>query len=254
MIPTSSKANFYTTIRNQSQPIPQNFISTFRNPPSKLTIFTFVRDPFQHFESGLAQAGESTAFHNKKFNNVLDWKLNSTDEIKYYLNKLLDFNIAFNESSDMRLNALVHIYPMAGVLMDHDFDFIGRLETFQSDWNETIVPQYNLSIPFDLAEGLHASAINHPSRIPVSPNASSSRIDPQNVRLYYRLLLKQEPSYARAMCNLVLVDYVCLPSYKLPRECKFLHDARSEGVNILTSVHSHSRSSSIGFQVLPKHG
>eukprot|EP01036_Dinobryon_divergens_P022949 gene22949-31255_t len=235
--------NFYSTIHNQSQPVSQKFMSTFWNPPSNFTIFTFVRDPFKHFESGLAQAGESTSFHNKKFNNVLDWKFNSTNELKYYLNKLLDFNVAFNESSDMRLNALVHIYPMAGVLLNHVIDFIGRLETFQSDWNEKIVPKYNLSIPFDFSEGVHASAINHPSGIHAS-NASLNHGDPQNVRLYYRLLLKQEPSYARAICNLVLIDYVCLPSYKLPRECEFLQHARSEGENILTSVHSaHLRSS-----------
>jgi hypothetical protein len=121
-------------------------MNTFRNPPpSNLTIFTFIRDPFQHFESALAQVGESTALYNKKFNG----KFNSTDELKFYLNKFLDFNIAYNVSSKIPLNGLVHVYPMAGVLLDHKFDFIGHLETFQRDWNETIVPLYNLSISFD---------------------------------------------------------------------------------------------------------
>lgn len=231
--------NFTTSIHDQSQSIPQKFMSTFRNSPpsSNLAVFTFIRDPFQHFESGLTQVGESTSMVNKKFNS---WKLNSTDELKKILNNFLDFNIVlYNVSSEIQLIGLVHMYPMSGVLLGHNFDFIGRLESFQSDWNEKIVPLYNLSNPFDFTEGLHSNAINHPTGIPLS-KTNTNHGDPQNIRHYYRLLLKQEPAYARAVCNLVLIDYICIPSYKLPRECEFLQNVRSEGTNILTNVHSRS--------------
>ena len=228
--------NFTSSIRNQSLAIPQKLLSTFRNPPSNnLAVFTFIRDPFQHFESGLAQVGESTSMVSKKFNN---WKLNSTDELKKILINFLNFNIAtYDVSSELQLIGLVHMYPMAGVLLGHNFNVIGRLESFQSDWNEKIVPLYNLSIPFDFKEGLHSNAINHPSGIPLA-KSNTNHGDPQNIRYFYRLLLKQEPAYARAICNLVLIDYICIPSYKLPQECEFLYDTRSEGANILTNAHS----------------
>ena len=55
------------------------------------------------------------------------------------------------------------------------------------------------------------------------------------MRHYYRLLLAREPVYARVVCHLVLIDYVCLPEYALPPACQFLAGAREEGVRLLTN-------------------
>ena len=40
--------------------------------------------------------------------------------------------------------------------------------------------------------------------------------------------------YMRAVCQLLLVDYVCLPSYPLPTECSFLNDSRNAAMEALS--------------------
>ena len=39
-------------------------------------------------------------------------------------------------------------------------------------------------------------------------------------------LFISEPQYLRAICYLLLVDYVCLPMYVLPGPCQFLNATR----------------------------
>ena len=39
--------------------------------------------------------------------------------------------------------------------------------------------------------------------------------------------------YKRAVCHLILVDYICLPMYKLPVECEFLNATREEAVSAM---------------------
>ena len=33
--------------------------------------------------------------------------------------------------------------------------------------------------------------------------------------------------YTRAICHMLLIDYVCLPEYSLPVECQFLNQSRA---------------------------
>lgn len=214
--------------------LPQRFINTFRSPLdlSKVTVFTFVRDPMTHFESGLAEATDRTATYHRRSNNVSNWKLNSTDELKAYLKGILDFDI----SDDSPLKMVSHIFPMAGVLLSIKIDIYGHLETFKMDWEKKIMPQYNLSKPFSSTVGMHKTSINHPTlRLNTSLSSTNNVTDPFNLRHYYHRLLTEEPTYAKAICNLVLIDYVCLPHYELPPECKSLQHIRLEGMKLLAS-------------------
>ena len=40
--------------------------------------------------------------------------------------------------------------------------------------------------------------------------------------------------YTRAVCHLLLVDYVCLPSYPLPPDCQFLNRSRATAMEALS--------------------
>ena len=56
-------------------------------------------------------------------------------------------------------------------------------------------------------------------------NAESNAVaDPGNVRPNLRLLFSKEVKYKRAICHLLLIDYVCLPEYPLPSDCLFLNE------------------------------
>ena len=46
------------------------------------------------------------------------------------------------------------------------------------------------------------------------------QLDPQNTRYFYKKLLKKEPKAYRALCRMVLIDYICFPEYKLPFACQ----------------------------------
>ena len=95
-----------------------------------------------------------------------------------------------------------------------------------------VLPLYNLTwIPFDYSLGAHATSVHHPTM----KNSSKTNGDEFRLRYQYRALLQTQPEYARAICHLVLIDYVCLPKYTLPKYCQFLESIRSEGVRILTS-------------------
>jgi len=43
-------------------------------------------------------------------------------------------------------------------------------------------------------------------------------------------LFQNEPQFQRAICHLLLTDYVCLPMYQLPEGCKFLTKTRQAAV------------------------
>jgi hypothetical protein len=51
--------------------------------------------------------------------------------------------------------------------------------------------------------------------------------DPNNARQSLLALFAAEPQYTRAVCHLILVDYICLPMYPLPPECQFLNATRA---------------------------
>ena len=71
-------------------------------------------------------------------------------------------------------------------------------------------------------------------------NTNATKGDPNHFRLYYNKLLETKPEYLRAVCNLVLVDFVCLPFYKLPKGCEYLEDARQHAVKLIHSTNQQS--------------
>ena len=68
-------------------------------------------------------------------------------------------------------------------------------------------------------------------------NRKEAGVAKQAARLREVLQLSGSPPqhqrFMRAICHLLLIDYVCLPMYKLPAECHFLNDARRAATEAL---------------------
>jgi hypothetical protein len=93
---------------------------------------------------------------------------------------------------------------------------VGHLETFKLEWEKKIVETFPLlaHFGFNLKTGDHHTAVNHPSN-----KGGTKKKDPQKTRYFYKKLLKTEKNALRAICRMVLIDYICFPEYPLPLEC-----------------------------------
>lgn len=218
--------------------------------PKNLSTFTFVRDPFGRFESSLTEAAYRTVLFNSRFYGF-KWAINSTQDVKHYIHQLLNFTRPRRRSNSMLmpsttlkyaftdLEDIFHVFPMAGSLFAFPVHTIGHLETFKQDWDTKLRPLYNLTAPFDEMAGKHATSLYHPTDVlrhhNVRTKVKQKPPEPSNMRHFYRLLIEQEPVYAQVVCQLMLIDYVCLPQYPLPQVCEFLNATREEGVRLLTA-------------------
>lgn len=85
--------------------------------------------------------------------------------------------------------------------------------------------------------GFHPTAANHPM---IKANNTYFKIKLQasnttSFRGFFRDLASHNPDAMRAICHLILIDYICFPEYKLPPPCKFLEDKLKEGTALLMS-------------------
>lgn len=110
---------------------------------------------------------------------------------------------------------------MSGALFEFNVNKVGHLEKFKKDWDTYIRPAYHINAEYNEKHGAHPTSEIHPVR-----NKNSARVsvvDPSHVRPTLRLLFEKEIKYKRALCHLLLIDYICLPEYPLPNDCLFLN-------------------------------
>lgn len=162
--------------------------------------FTFVRDPMSHFMSGLAE----TMWRSFNGGNVTV----TTHMVANFLKSFLNFQYR-------GLKWIEHTFPMSGAFFQHNISFVGQLESFDDDW-QILHSRYTLFETFDKKLGVHPSSE-----------------DPNTAKAAIRSLLASEPQYLRALCQLMMVDYVCFPTYRLPRGCEHLERVRKEGESLV---------------------
>mmetsp|Transcript_27403 Transcript_27403/g.37768 ORF Transcript_27403/g.37768 Transcript_27403/m.37768 type:complete len:155 (-) Transcript_27403:148-612(-) len=134
---------------------------------------------------------------------------------------------------------LVTSIPCQEFFFEYNIQHVGHLESFEKDWAR-ILPLINegKNVPYDTKFGRHPTSMNFPVQTANATAGSSqtsklsipSSNDPNDARKSLLQLMKDDIRFAKAICHLVLVDYVCLPSYKLPKECEFLSNIRDVAV------------------------
>jgi hypothetical protein len=208
-----------------------NLTTEFRARNSNFKTFTYIRKPLQHFESGLSEAIYRT---DGLF-------LNTTKDIVDILYRFLDYGFIRDYYTNPINTHLNHIFPMSGVYFSFDIDITLHLETFLIDWENVIVKTYHLPPnTYDLRDGFHHTAVNHPRITSSDPKVKDPRIpfylkraNSKNDRFLFKKFKKVELNGMRALCHLILIDYVCFPEYELPFECAFLNTTILQGRQLL---------------------
>ena len=59
--------------------------------------------------------------------------------------------------------------------------------------------------------------------------------DIYNIKKIFKQLFSERPAYMEALCRILIVDYICLPKYKLPTACAHLESVLQTGLNLIQS-------------------
>lgn len=218
----NEKDNFEPTFNSKIWNLTKELKSRNKN----FKIFTFIRDPLKHFESGFREA----VYRTKGL------VLTSTESITNIIRDMLDY--VFISDPHKPLNDLFHIFRMSGVYFNYNIDLTLHVETFVDDWETIVVPTYYLPPKtFDAQSGFHETSVDHP-RVKSHEKIAIFQINNSNstqIQELFKYLQKTQPSTMRAICHLILIDYICFPEYKLPRSCTFLKNVFNKGKQLLTS-------------------
>lgn len=177
---------------------------------NEMKLFTFIRNPLEHFESGFTESIASY-FHVHRSKGELKREVVDEQMIQGFLNEFLLYG-------NTSLYGRNHLVRMSTIFFEFDLHLIGHLDHLLDDWNTFIKPAYNLTLDFNLKEGSHPTSIHHPFAKPA---------DPQLARGTLQKFLQENKNYKKAICRILLVDYVCLPEYSLPSDCLHLKTIRN---------------------------
>jgi len=171
---------------------------------STLTSFTFVRDPYSHFISGMTEAA-SRSFKKPQWIQP--------DVLTTWISAVLDFK--------RPLKQIEHFFPMSGVFFTWDPPFyVGHLETFDESW-ATVRQLYGLPVSLEFDQTYDGKR-------------TTGGKDPQNVRAAFNGLSDR---VVLAICRMILIDYVCFPEYQLPHQCQSLERERRSAMTYLVEYH-----------------
>ena len=193
-------------------------VSTFQsalNSSAQIPSFTVVSDPVSRFISGYEDS--IARLYSRSSEKP---KINSTT-IKKHMEILLEYEQPVPASYQ-------NLYPMAGAFFDFFIDILAQKDSLKEDWTQLICPAYGSlcqqSIPSSPTASLRRKNSVASATIPVK--LPVPRVDEHGVQEALQDLFSSSPQYLRAICHLLLVDYVCLPSYALPPQCQYLSKTR----------------------------
>jgi hypothetical protein len=177
-----------------------------------MKVFSFFRHPISHFLSGLTESYfrsecriHDTDVSNAMVHQCLLRKQNSSLVTEKLGIKILNTILSCEKGEIKKyLLTVQHFAPQSTTLHEWKPHFIGYLESFGAHWEELQV-YINRQVPY-LAQYQHITESD-----PFHINAVVSRI------------LRQRPPFARAICRLLMSDFLCL-KHSLPKECEDMID------------------------------
>jgi hypothetical protein len=111
---------------------------------------------------------------------------------------------------------------MSGILFTFNITVFGHLETIVDDWKNVISPIYHIEKPLNFHLGVHSTPSHHPLSHIISP-----------ARKAFQELIKNENETLLAFCHFLLLDYICLEEYILPKGCESLVKEVERGREII---------------------
>lgn len=173
-----------------------------------IKVFTFMRDPLSHFISGLVESHfRSFGIKNRNMSDTFLAQTIKSNQVGFkFAHHMLD-GILFDTDDNRKfisdhLADCTHFAVQSYSLIEWKPDVIGYLENFQDDWQRV-----NSFLGLNVTYQDSSPELSHPT---VG--------DPMNLKASLLEVLHHMPKYMRAVCRLLMVDYVCL-RYTLPREC-----------------------------------
>jgi hypothetical protein len=195
--------------------ITSSLLNSQVKPLSSLKVFTVVRDPMSHFLSGMTELFERPVPTEGKRT------LNDPKAFLYSYLHESSLERAMNctkrgtgKSGSCRRDGLItHIFPQMAFLNTGNLGpgvrlLVGQLENIEEDIPEIMRRVGVNDFHYDPSLGQH----------------KESSADTMHIKERIRKLFADEPRYQRAICWLLLPDYVCLPQYPIPDHCKSILD------------------------------
>eukprot|EP01035_Chromulina_nebulosa_P038050 gene38050-51389_t len=227
-------------------------------------VVTFVREPLDRFFHGYCEAVSKLPPTSKGGGDTTTTTAtpqspkDATTKLGSDLVEIMNFKEPFPRTSAI-------LFPMAGTFFEFEIGLIGQYEHMATDLHE-IRGAYKISSKQDHRlltpkekggngggtgggggssnkdnKNNNKNSNNNNKKVGKSGEDSSSitsaegGVTNNSVRLREALSSggPQQQRFIRAICHLLLIDYVCLPMYVLPAECQFLRDARHAAAEAL---------------------
>ena len=198
-------------------------------PNSLLRSFTFVREPLEHFISGLVESyfrglgfGPHPQLKGEKHMESFA-KAVTANQVDMNMTIHIVNNLIYGQNHLFLKNNLKqwkHFYPQFFAIRKWQPEFVGYLDEFDEDWAR-MQSKLNVNIKY-------SSDMSH-----------ITQGDVFGFKKTLKRLFQEDHRYMRAMCHLLIRDYICL-GFDLPVACADMYDTYGVDFNAMLASNSYN--------------